>query len=142
MWPSLPLIDQGGSTLQRGASSHVSLPIPPHCVHPLHRADLLASLEFPLVAENLHDIGSLTQLQLEEQSEPELQATSQPEPQEGLQTEEQTDPQSEIQRERPPESQGEPQSEEQLKKLAEQGLNEETRLETMDQCILDILDED
>ena len=24
-------------------------------MHPLHRADLLASLEFPLVAENLHD---------------------------------------------------------------------------------------
>ena len=31
MWPSLPFIDQGGSTLQRGASSHVSLPIPLLC---------------------------------------------------------------------------------------------------------------
>ena len=27
----------------------------PHCVHPMHHADLLASLGFPLVAENLHD---------------------------------------------------------------------------------------
>ena len=27
----------------------------PPFVHPLHRAELLASLKFPLVAENLHD---------------------------------------------------------------------------------------
>ena len=32
-------------------------------MHPLHRADLLASLEFPLVAENLHDSVDVSVLQ-------------------------------------------------------------------------------
>ena len=54
MWPSLPFIDQGGKHLTTWGLFPREPPYP-LCVHPLHRADLLASIEFPLVAENLHD---------------------------------------------------------------------------------------
>ena len=54
MWPSLPFIDQGGKHFTTWDPFPREPSYPPR-VHPLHRADLLASLGFPLVAENLHD---------------------------------------------------------------------------------------
>ena len=56
MWPSLPFIDQGGKHLTMW-DLFPREPSYPFGVPPLHRADLLASLGFPLVAENLHDNG-------------------------------------------------------------------------------------